>query len=597
MEASPPGNSPANTGWQEEFAHCLAELSALGIADAQECGRLREKLTAGVFTLVAVGQFKRGKSSLINAMLGQNLLPVGVVPLTSIVTVLRYGDEPAAYVHFESGETRTVPVNAIAEYVTEKQNPANVKSVRKVFVDYPSAWLRGGIRIVDTPGISSVFQHNSDVTYAYLPQADAVLFVASVDQPLNRQELDFIAKIRHHASKLFCILNKSDYLDEVELEESVEFSVRTLCDALGETVPIHAVSAKLALAGKLADDPEALERSGLHELEQMLRGFLDHEKAAVWQHSLARGLRRTLADASLKLELELKSLSLPVERSQAVLRYLEKKRSEIDAQWQEYEVLLDHDVERLYFDHAAPAIEQFKQDLKGKLPQEMEEWYRGLKTGRSRQLEQELESRLVARIRSAYDDWRRTRDREWMLSFEAIGRKYWARVQANVDEALQHASELLSLSHQSVDPELLWQAESGFSYKFWDEPPSLLLLQSLAVRALPRFLRDPLILIRARQRALELVETQAGRVRHDADARLRESLENFKSLIRARVQTTLGEIEAAIRKGAAANRENQPAMDKRRAVLAELQQRLEHLRTRVQNTSQTSAGPPVARTS
>ncbi len=94
--------------WQSELTQCLEEVASLGIADPPECARLREKLAAGVFTLVVAGQFKRGKSSLINAMLGQNVLPVGVVPLTSIVTVLRYGNPPAVSVQFESGEIHSV---------------------------------------------------------------------------------------------------------------------------------------------------------------------------------------------------------------------------------------------------------------------------------------------------------------------------------------------------------------------------------------------------------------------------------------------------------------------------------------------------------
>lgn len=584
------GATPPPVDWQSGFAHCLAELSALGIGDAGECARLRKKLDAGVFTLVVVGQFKRGKSSLINALLGQNVLPVGVVPLTSSVTVLRYGSAPMARVEFQSGELCDIGMHAIADYATEKANPNNIKSVRQVIIDYPSTWLRGGIQIVDTPGIDSVYQHNTDSTYAFLSQADAMLFVTSADQPLSRRELEFLAEIRHHADKFFCLLNKSDYLTAEELQESLEFSGRVLLQAVGKPVPVYPVSARLALTGKLSADAQTLERSGFQALEKLLHRFISNEKSEVWRHALTRSLLRLLSDARLKLQMERQSLSLPRERSQSALEYLAKKHPEMLGQCAEYEVLLAHEVERLYLEKIEPGLKQFKEDLKRRLPAEVNQWYTSLHRQHVKTLEPELDKRVIAWIRDAYDSWRASRDREWNLHFETICLKYWSRIQVTVDELLQHASELLSVPYQAVNAELLWQAESGFYYKFWDTPPSLLLLRSLLLRLLPGFVRDPLILRQCRQRAVELVETQAGRVRYDFDARLRKNLDNIKALIRARVEATLGEIQTAIRKGAEANRASRPAMDARRTALDELDKRLTGLRARLETTGAT---PPV----
>lgn len=577
----------AASDWQQELRGCLEELAAFEIADAAECGRLREKLAAGIFTLVVVGQFKRGKSSLINALLGQNILPVGVVPLTSIVTVLRYGSAPMARVEFRSGELCDIDMHAIADYATEKANPNNIKSVRRVIIDYPSAWLRDGIQIVDTPGIDSVYQHNTDSTYAFLSQADAMLFVTSADQPLSRRELEFLAEIRHHADKFFCLLNKSDYLTAEELRESLEFSGRVLLQAAGKPVPIYPVSARLALTGKLSADAQAMERSGFQPLEKLLHRFISNEKSEVWRHSLTRNLLRLLSDARLKLQMERQSLSLPQEQSQSALEYLAKKHAEMLGQCAEYEVLLAHEVERLYLEKIEPGLKQFKEDLKRRLPAEVNQWYISLHRQHVKTLEPELDKRVIAWIRNAYDSWRASRDREWNLHFEKICLKYWSRIQVTVDELLQHASELLSVPYQAVNAELLWQAESGFYYKFWDEAASLLLLRSLLLRLLPRFIRDPLILRQCRQRAVELVETQAGRVRYDFDARLRKNLDNIKLRIRARVETTLGDIQAAIRKGVETTRMSQPAIDARRSTLDDLDKRLTALWARLENTAAT----------
>lgn len=576
--------------WQQELSRCIEELAALEIADAAECARLREKLAAGIFTLVVVGQFKRGKSSLINALLGQSVLPVGVVPLTSIVTVLRYGTAPAARVEFQSGELCSIGMHAIADYATEKSNPNNVKSVRRVAIDYPSAWLRGGIQIVDTPGIDSVYQHNTDSTYAYLPEADAILFVASADQPVSRRELDFLADIRRQAGKIFCLLNKSDYLTEAELKESLEFSERALQQALGKPVPIYPVSARLALTGKLTGDAPATERSGFQVLETILHSFLDHEKSAVWRQSLAGSLLQLLAHAQLKLQMERQSLLLPAERSAAVLDYIEQQRAALLGQWDEYELLLGHEVHRLYVEEVESGLKRFKEDLKQQLPAEVNGWYAALRGLHVKDLKRELDERSITWVRDAYDSWRATHDHEWNLRFEGICLKYWSRVQATIDELLRHASELLSIPYQPVNADLLWQAQSGFYYKFWEMPPSLILLRALLIRLLPRFIRDPVILHDCRQHAVELAETQSGRVRYDFDSRLSENLENFKIQIRARVQTTLGEMQSAIRKGTDMNRESQPSINARRNALGELEKRLSCLRAHLENLE---AGQPA----
>lgn len=169
-----------------ELAQCLAALRGQPGVPEPAWREAHEKIAAQTFNLVVAGQFKRGKSSIINALLGAELLPVGVVPLTSVVTILSAGEVTQVEVAFEDGRIEAAAVEQLAEYVTEKGNPKNVKAVREVHIRHPSAWLRGGVRLIDTPGIGSVYRHNTDVAYGFLPKADAVLFVLSVDQPLGQ---------------------------------------------------------------------------------------------------------------------------------------------------------------------------------------------------------------------------------------------------------------------------------------------------------------------------------------------------------------------------------------------------------------------------
>lgn len=156
---------------------CIDEMLGIEAVRGCPCDELKEKIETNAFNLVVVGQFKRGKTSLINALLGAPLLPVAVVPLTSIVTIIKYGDALRVIVRFNDGRVSEIKQESLPEYVTEKGNPKNEKDVSEVVITYPSAYLKGGVRLIDTPGVGSIYQHNTDVAYRYLPKSDAVLFL------------------------------------------------------------------------------------------------------------------------------------------------------------------------------------------------------------------------------------------------------------------------------------------------------------------------------------------------------------------------------------------------------------------------------------
>src|SRR5208283_2291260 len=144
-----------------------AEIRRLGVL-AREAGlsllsdegeRLAERASVGGYYVACLGQFKRGKSSLLNSLLGRLVLPTGVAPVTSVATVVRFGPQPRARVRFVEGWQEISP-SALAEYVTEARNPSNKKGALAVEVFDPSPLLAEGMCLVDTPGISSVVVEN-----------------------------------------------------------------------------------------------------------------------------------------------------------------------------------------------------------------------------------------------------------------------------------------------------------------------------------------------------------------------------------------------------------------------------------------------------
>ncbi|MBI3810122.1 MAG: dynamin family protein [Nitrospirae bacterium] len=300
---------------------------------------LTARLDEGRFHLAVLGQFKRGKSSLLNALLGEPLLPTGVLPLTAVPTVLRYGPERRVQVTGHGGQLEDVRGTAdkVAEvlrrYVTEEGNSANRLGVTQVVVEHPSPFLSKGVEIIDTPGIGSTFVHNTETTLKFLPQCDAALFVISADPPITEVEVEFLKVVKVKVARLIFVQNKMDYLSVTERQEANEFLRKVLRERLrldGE-VRIFELSARRALEAR--SDPAAgagIENGGLRELESYLGDFLVTEKEAALREAIAMKASGLLSEALLALDLERKVLELPAADLERRVVLLEKRLAELD---------------------------------------------------------------------------------------------------------------------------------------------------------------------------------------------------------------------------------------------------------------------------
>jgi predicted GTPase len=253
--------------------------------------RLLSRLAEDRFNLVVVGQFKRGKSSLMNAVIGMDRLPTGVLPLTSVVTTVRYGDRERVLVKTRgSSLPHEIPLTQLQEYVTEKGNPGNRKQVVLAEVRLPAEVLRLGFHFIDTPGVGSAIAANTATTHGFLPEADAVIFVTSFESTMNEGELAFLRAVARHVRKIFFVVNKLDLVSAEESEAVLASMRETISAQLELAEPrIFAVSARAGLEAKLTGNREMLARSGLPELESALTHFLTSERARV---SLLRSIER-----------------------------------------------------------------------------------------------------------------------------------------------------------------------------------------------------------------------------------------------------------------------------------------------------------------
>lgn len=527
----------------------MEETHALSASYSEQLAGLREKLESQTFNLVVVGEFKRGKSSAVNALMGADLLPVGVVPLTTIATILAYGERTSAQVLFQNGKHLSIPPLELQDYVTEKGNPHNAKAVAEVRLTYPSDWLRNGVRLVDTPGIGSVYRHNSDVTYGFLPKADAVLFMLSVDQPVGQAEYDFLKKVSEYAGKTFFLLNKADLLGADELKESVEFSTRVIAEALGKPAPVFPVSARQALEGQVQRDSNLLEQSRFPIFSAALSRFLMEQKGNALAVSIAKNLLRFVAQARFADELALASLATPLAELQQKMAAFETKRGEMEQEKRDFAVLLEAEVKRLADREVTADVDAFKAKLTQEVEASVRAHFDKVRSLPSHELHKELQRCAVEKVRIAWDGFRLNEDKKLEAAFQALCARFSGKIDETVDALYRFSSELFAVPFEAAGAEAEWNVQSSFYYKFWDAPGSLKIAITSLLHALPKFLGDTLICQEAERYGAELADTQAGRIRYDFAQRLDKSMRGFKSTMLARIDATLEGIAAAMRRG------------------------------------------------
>ena len=252
---------------------------------------LLTRLASGRFQLALAGQFSRGKSTLMNALLGGPYLPMGALPMTSVVTIVRYGTRPRALVRTSvSGLPIEVPVGEISRFVARQGADRTRSRVSSVEVEIPAQFLRLGFEFVDTPGVGSALGAGPAATLEYLPRADALVFVTSFDSALTQAETTFLRTAAETAGRLFLVLNKRDLVSATDAAEVERFARSWARQNLpGPEPPVFGVSALDALTA-VTNGARETPASGVAALRSALTLFLTRERGVVALSNLARAV-------------------------------------------------------------------------------------------------------------------------------------------------------------------------------------------------------------------------------------------------------------------------------------------------------------------
>jgi predicted GTPase len=290
------------------LAKLARELGSSRISD--EARELASRISEGRFYVACIGQFKRGKSTLINALIGDPVLPVGFTPVTAVPTVIRFGDHRRARIQVRDGSWQDVSVSDLNQYVSEDFNPENTRGVRGVEVFVPSSLLAGGMCFVDTPGLGSVFTGNTAATHAFIPHIDAALVVIGADPPLAGEELALVESVTQHVQDLVLVLNKADRTTPDEKAAAVDFADRQLQKRLRRGVgPILEVSAAQRVENL---GPERDWR----KLVEVLQRLVEESGRQLIYSACERGLSRLSEQLLAVISEEREALQRPIEESE-----------------------------------------------------------------------------------------------------------------------------------------------------------------------------------------------------------------------------------------------------------------------------------------
>ncbi len=531
---------------------------------------IREKLVENKFHLVVLGQFKRGKSTFINSIIGDSILPVSVVPLTSIVTLVKYGQKEEIRVLSEDGGMSIISRDELPLYVTEGGNPKNVKKVKQVEISFPSPFLKDGVSIIDTPGVGSTFENNTEMTYNYLPRVDASFFLLAVDPPVSQSEIDFLRDVQEYVEKIFFIQNKIDYLDREECEKSMMFSKKAIEDALDRNdIEIYPLSAKLALEAKKTGDEDLLRQSRLPEFESVLSRFLLNAKGKIVLRSALNGTRKLLSDEEMAVRLEKQAIETPLKQLEEKLVLFQEKMRVIKQDRDDIKYYFDGEIQRVV-DVLDRDIQRLKERVIPELLADLEEKGKANRDKGVSEYIKVMESALHNGVISIFDSWVDREEERLNEHYRQVSKRFSDSTNDIIEAILKASEELFDLEIERVSTDESMVSDSRLYYMLGD-PPKFFDLEGafdfFSKRIVPRIFSHNMVMKDIKKKLPEMIDRNCGRVRWDFMDRIKRSFMNFRWDLNLKIDATEQGIRQAIDKAVSLKRQNVQDVDKAKAVI------------------------------
>jgi GTP-binding protein EngB required for normal cell division len=521
---------------------------------AEEARELAARVSEGRFYVACVGQFKRGKSTLLNALVGHEVVPTGFVPVTAVPTVIRFGDEPHARVRMRDGAWRDVAMTDLKEYVTEELNPENKKAVDGAEVFVPSPLLSSGMCFVDTPGLGSVFTGNTATTQAFIPHIDAALVVVGADPPIAGEELALVEEVGKQVQDLILVINKADRTTDPERAAAAKFTreilEKRLHRPMGEVFEVSAA--------------ERMEsRSPLRDWGKLLTSLYDLVEDSgrnLVRAACDRGLQRLSEQLLAIISEDRDALQRPIEESERRIEIMKETINEAERSMRELDYLFMavlHRISDLFGDRHKQFFATAWMESETEFGEELPSVPLGFGPHYRRRvmhLAQEISRRRVMPWLKPEQEEGERQYRAVALRFVEMGNNFLKKL---VDAGL---SELTRMPH-ALDPEKGFRIRSRFIFEDFigtAQPPSP--LRWLADVLLPLVGARRVITNEAREFLQHLLEINSARVQNNVLNRIQESRDRLEVEIRKLLHEISRIAEQALDRARKVKEEGTPAV-------------------------------------
>lgn len=548
------------------LANVAADLGAEPVT--KEAQELAARVSEGRFYVACVGQFKRGKSTLINALIDQPILPTGFIPVTAVPTVIRFGQKPSARIRAQQGVWKDIIISDLKEYVTEERNPENQKGVQGAEVFVPSPLLSSGMCIVDTPGLGSVFTGNTAATQAFIPHIDAALVVVGADPPLAGEELTLVEAVAKQVQELILVLNKADRTTDEERAAASTFTRQLLHKRLHREVgPVFEVSAQ-----------ESAEKRGperdWRKLVQALHRLVDDSGRQLVRSACERGLERLSEQVLAIISEHRDALRRPIEESERRITVMKQTIAEAERSMRELSFLFmaeQQQLSDLFVDrHKAfvvsvlPKANEQLEDVLGSIPRGFGPLYRR----RIMKAAQQIARHHVVPWLKPEQELAEREYRRAALRFVDMGNDFLRKL------AAAGIPELARMPH-ALDPEAGFRVRSQFTFiEFIELAQPASPLRWLADVVLPLVGARKLIQNDAREFLVKLIETNSTRVQSDILNRVQESRGRLEVEIRKLLHEVSRIAEEALVRAREVRDEGEPAVEAELSRLDELEEQV-----------------------
>ncbi|MEO8829545.1 dynamin family protein [Lapillicoccus sp.] len=542
-------------------------------SDALRLDRLRQRLADLRLRVLVVGEAKRGKSTLVNALLGRDLLPTGVTPLTSVATTVTAapgGQREEAVAIGLDGSHTGVGLAGLPDLVTERGNPDNVRRLAEVVVRVRSPLLdRYSLDLVDTPGTGSVFAHNTAEAHAAFTTLDAAVLVLTVDPPISQAERELLERISAMSLRTFVVLNKSDRLTDEEVDEAVRFTAQICAEVTRHPVQVTACSARRG-----GDEP------GFAAFAESFAAYLAERSVADAALAVRLQVCRVIASMLDEARVRLRAVELADQGDARVGIELQRVLACVSAR------------RRAITDRCAGSVQRLRRDLDGRAAaavreitrrsgRDLEDWW----PSQAHQvpvddLERVARAAAASMITRHVEAWRATTVQRLEAGLATIATEGASDVNAQLRLASDAVERVLDLTLSARADVAELPVNTRFRYDYtpatgWD-PPLRGTLSRLATSAHRR--------ARIRRsvgvEAVSMVDRQVGRARADLQDRLREAAREVSRALEEQCADTLDRLsdltEELARDASGLPGDNRRSLGRELAARVDALKRLQH---------------------